>query len=178
MPRQFFKQHAPDHQKLRDHKHMKYFGTLLHDPNLWHFNRRSISGGVALGLFWAMIPFPMQMVLAAASAILIRVNLPISVALVWITNPLTLPPIFYFNYKVGNWMLGGAYECDEFEASVEWMMESINEIWQPLLLGSFTVGILLALAGYIGIRLFWRLHVIHHYRKRKARIQNFRSTLE
>lgn len=178
MPRHFFKQHAPDHQVIRDHKHMKLFGDLLRDPNLWHFNRRSVSGAFATGLFWAMIPVPLQMICAAASAIVLRVNLPISVVLVWITNPLTIPPIFYFNYKLGNWMLGGIYQCDEFEVSLEWIMESIREIWQPLFLGSITMGIILALLGYLGIRLFWRLHVIHHFKKRKARIQKFKSRLE
>lgn len=178
MPRHFFKQHAPDHQVICDHKHMKIFGALLHNPNLWHFNRRSVSGAFAVGLFWAMIPLPMQMVFAAATAIGTRVNLPLSVALVWITNPLTIPPIFYFNYRVGDWLLGGETQCAEFEASLEWLTQSMGEIWQPLLLGSLAVGTVLALLGYLTIRLIWRLHVIHHFKQRKARIKKFRSHLD
>jgi len=56
---------------------------------------------MAVGLFCAFVPLPIQMLLAAAAAIIFRVNLPISVGLVWITNPVTIPPMFYFCYKVG-----------------------------------------------------------------------------
>ena len=178
MPRHFFKQYAPDDKVLRDHKHMKLFGDMLHDPNLWHFNRRSVSGAFAVGLFWAMMPIPLQMVCAAACAIFLRVNLPVSILLVWITNPLTIPPIFYFNYKVGDWLTGGKYQCDEFQVSLDWLMDSIGEIWQPLFLGSFVVGVLLAVTGYLSIRLFWRLHVIRHYKRRRDRIRNFKSRID
>ena len=105
MPKKFIKRHAPDKEAIRDHKYMRIFGKLLYDPNLWHLNRRSVSGAFAVGLFWAFIPIPFQMVTAAATAIPARVNLPISVALVWITNPITMPPMFYSTYRVGTWIL-------------------------------------------------------------------------
>ncbi|MCB1903170.1 MAG: DUF2062 domain-containing protein, partial [Gammaproteobacteria bacterium] len=76
MPKQIIKRFAPDHEVIRNHKHLRIFGNLLHDPNLWHMNRRSVSGAFAVGLFWAFIPIPMQMVAAAAIAIIARVNLP------------------------------------------------------------------------------------------------------
>ena len=96
----------PDHQTIKEHKHLKIFGKLLHDGNLWHLNRRSVSGAFAVGLFCAFVPIPSQMILAAAIAIIIRVNLPISVALVWISNPITMPPIFYAAYKFGAYVMG------------------------------------------------------------------------
>jgi uncharacterized protein (DUF2062 family) len=167
MPRHLLKRYAPDHHVIRNHKHMRMFGNLLHNPNLWHLNRRSVSGAFAAGLFWAMIPIPMQMLAAAASAILFRVNLPVSVGLVWITNPITMPPIFYFNYMVGSIFFPGcSLHMDEFQMTPEWISHSLGEIWQPLILGSLIVGIVLAAIGYSGMRLFWRLHVIHHYKKR------------
>lgn len=167
MPRHLLKRYAPDHTKIRDHKHMQIFGKLLHDPNLWHLNRRSASGAFAMGLFWAMIPIPFQMVGAAASAILFRVNLPISVALVWITNPVTMPPIFYCSYLVGTWLLPHHEARAEQEVSLEWFAQSLSEIWQPLYLGSLLMGLLLATLGYVGLRLLWRWHLVRQYRRRQ-----------
>ncbi len=167
MPRHLLKRYSPDHEMIRNHKRMRCFGSLLLDPNLWHLNKRSVSDAFAVGLFWAMMPIPMQMLAAAATAISIRVNLPVSVGLVWITNPVTMAPIFYFNYLVGSFFFPGGYlNMNEFEMSVEWISHSFGEIWQPLVLGSLIVGIILAVIGYTGMRLFWRWHVVHHYQKR------------
>lgn len=166
MPRNLIKRYMPDHKKIRDHKHLKFLGTLLHDPNILHLNRRSVAGAFSVGLFMAFVPVPFQMVLAAIGAIVARVNLPISVALVWITNPLTMPPIFYFAYKVGTWVLDTPIQDIEFQLSVEWLMTGLIAIWQPFLLGCFVCGATFALLGNVFIRLFWRIHVGLSWKKR------------
>ena len=169
MPKHLLKQYAPDHESIRNHKHLRMFGRLLHDPNLWHMNRRSVSGAFAVGLFWALIPIPFQMIAAAAIAIPARVNLPVSVALVWITNPVTMPPIFYFCYRVGTWILGEPHAEHEFELTLQWFAESMTLIWQPLFLGSLLCALAAAAAGYCTIRLLWRLHLVRHLKRRRAR---------
>lgn len=171
MPKKLIKRFMPDHHTIREHKHLRFFGSLLHDPNLWHLNRRSASGAFAVGLFMAFVPVPFQMLLGAAGAILFRVNLPLSVALVWITNPLTMPPMFYFTYRVGVWLLGSPshHESFHFELSYEWLMSGLGAIWEPFLLGCFVTGAVSALAGYLTIRGLWRLHLVRHYNERKAR---------
>lgn len=168
MPRKLFKRFTPDRDKLRNHRHLQVFGRLLHDPNLWHLNRRSVAGAFFWGLFWAMIPIPLQMLTAAASAIVFRVNLAIAVALVWLTNPLTMPAVFYFNYLIGTWLLGQPVEVERFHASVEWIESVIDQIWEPLLIGSLCTGLVLGGLGYVGMRGFWRWHVIRHLRRRQA----------
>ena len=40
------------------------FGRWLHHPNLWHLNRRSVSGAVAIGSFSGLVPGPLQMLTA------------------------------------------------------------------------------------------------------------------
>ena len=170
MPKKFLKRLMPDHRTIREHRHLRFLGTLLHDPNLWHLNRRSASGAVAVGLFIAWVPIPFQMLVAAIGAILFRVNLPLSSALVWITNPLTMPPMFYFAYLVGGWVLGGvSVDHIAFELSLQWLTTELVLIWQPFLLGCFIMGTLSAAAGYLSIRGLWRLHLVKYYRTRKLR---------
>ncbi len=169
MPKHLIKRITPDHDRIRNHKHLKVFGTLLHDPNLWHLNRRSAAGAFGVGLFMAFVPLPSQMLLAAAAAVVLRVNLPISVALVWITNPITIPPMFYFAYKVGAFTLGHEAQALDFELSIEWLMSSLNDVWAPLLLGCLICSTLLSAIGYFCIHALWRLHVMNHLKKRKER---------
>jgi len=159
----------PDHDAIRNHKHLKMFGRLLHSPNLFHLNRRSVAGAFANGLFNAFIPVPFQMVLAAAGSIIFKVNLPLSIALVWITNPITMPPIFYGSYKVGAWLMGTETGDFDFDLSYEWLMNGLSAIWQPFLLGCFVCGVIASMTGYMLIRAYWRLHVIKAWRKRKRK---------
>ncbi len=172
MPKNLLKKYMPDHSTVRNHKHMKIFGTLLHDPNIWHMNRRSVSGAFAAGLFWAMIPMPLQMVAAAASAIVFRVNLPIAVALVWLTNPLTMPPIFYAEYLLGTKFLSKHEQMADFEFTTQWLAENLHLIWQPLYLGGLLTGVVFAIIGFVGIRLIWRLHLVSKIQNRKSRKAN------
>lgn len=171
MPRRIIKRYLPDHDKIREHKHLRFLGTLLHDPNILHLNRRSVSGAFGVGLFMAFIPVPFQMVFAAIGAIALRVNLPISVALVWITNPLTMAPIYYLAYKVGALALGRTPRVLEFAWTREWLVQELGLIWEPLLLGSLIFSTVSAILGVIVMRALWRLHVSRSWRKRKLRIR-------
>jgi len=67
--------------------------ALFDDPVLWHLNRRSVAGAVAVGLFVGWLPLPGQMLVAAMLAALVRVHVPLSVVMVWFTNPLTVAPL-------------------------------------------------------------------------------------
>jgi len=168
MPKKFLKRYLPDHDKIRNNDTLnRLFGTLLHDPNLLHINRRSVSGAFFVGLSMAFVPVPFQMALAAGMAIFLRVNLPISVGLVWITNPFTMPAIYYFCYVVGQLILGGTLEEIVFETSFEWLQTVLGGIWQPFLLGSFVAGITIASLGAASVRLLWRLQVVRRWQRRK-----------
>lgn len=166
MPKHLIKRFIPDPETIRRHKSLRLFARFLHDPNLFHMNRRSVSGAFAAGLFWAMIPIPVQMATAALTAVLVRVNLPLSVALVWLTNPLTMPAVFYFNYLVGTWILGQPADVGEFHPTLEWVGHLISYNWLPLYFGSLVVGIIAGLIGYASIRGYWRWHAINRYRTR------------
>jgi uncharacterized protein (DUF2062 family) len=168
MSRKFFRRYAPSHQQVRNHPHLKMFGALICDPNLWYLNRRSVSGAFFVGLFWAFIPIPMQMLASVGSAILLRVNLPISLVLVWITNPITIPPIFYINYIVGSWLLNTP-PVPDFELTMSWIAQSMAIIWRPLIAGSIVCGLVVGGAGFLGVRLAWRLHIVSYCKQRAER---------
>lgn len=164
MPRRIIKRYLPDHGKFREHPHLRRFGARLQDGNLWHLNRRSVSGGVALGLFCALLPLPLQMLIAGGLAIWLRVNLPISVALVWITNPLTMGPIWYVSYLIGAWLMGLPARDIHVELSLHSLLTTMHGVWKPLALGSVVLGTLLALLGFLLVRLSWRLYVLQQRR--------------
>ena len=172
MPKKFIKRYMPDHGAIRSNKQLnKVFGTLLHDPNLLHLNRRSVSMAFFVGLFMAFVPLPTQMVMAAAVAIIVRCNLPIAVGLVWVSNPITMPPIFYFAYKVGTWVLGTPEQDFSFELSWEWLGSGLSAIWEPFLLGCAICGVVFGTLGYATMRLLWRLHIVSAIKERRKRYQ-------
>lgn len=159
----------PDPEIIKRHKNLQFLGDKLHEPNLWHLNRRSIALAFAVGLFCAWIPTPTQMAIAAAGAIYFRANLPISVALVWITNPITMPPLFYFAYEVGLWFMNQPAGTDESGFSVSNIFSGLSNIWQPFLVGCFIMGIVSSAVGYFGLQYYWKYHITKKWEERKAR---------
>ncbi|OMH25261.1 DUF2062 domain-containing protein [Motiliproteus sp. MSK22-1] len=172
MPRRFIKRHMPNEAKIKEHPHLRKLGKHLHEPNLWHLNRNSVSLAFLVGIFCAFLPIPMQMIVAAVLAILLRCNLPIAIGLVWITNPITMPPIFYFAYRVGSFLLDSPATELEMELSMEWLSQGFSNIWWPLLFGSLVCGVVLSALSCLLIRFLWALHVGHNWRKRSLRRKN------
>ncbi len=172
MPKRAIKKWMPDPSKFKDHKSLAFLGDILHEPNLWHINRHGVARAFLVGLFFAMLPVPFQMVLAALVAVWINCNLPISVALCWITNPLTMPPIFYFNYWIGAKLMGKPPQDFDFELSLAWLSSKLVEIGIPLYFGSLVMAVFLGAGSYFLIQWLWRRKVRHDWRVRvEARIK-------
>ena len=169
MTRKIIHRFLPNAALLRSHPRLRLFSRWLQPAYLWHLNRRSVPGAVAVGLFWGFIPSPTQMLPAAAMAIALRVNLPLSLALTWVANPLTMPPMFYFNYRVGTWLLDRPERSFSFELNWDWLTRELSMLWQPLLLGSFVVASCAAALGYCGARTLWRLQVARAVKRRTVR---------
>lgn len=160
MPRKFFQRFLPRPQTIKENKLLQIFGDWLHQPNLWHLSRRSVAGAFAVGLFFAWMPVPFQMVLAAGAAIWIGTNLPLSVVIVWVTNPVTIPPMFYFAYIVGTWIVGEPVTDFSFELTFDWLLNELSAIWKPFLVGCFTLASFSSLLGYLAIQGVWRYSVL------------------
>ncbi len=146
---------------------LRFLGDILHEPNLWHINRHSVSRAFLVGIFLCFIPMPFQMLAAAFFAIWFNANLPLSVVLVWISNPLTMPPMFYFSYKIGAWILDRPVLNFEFQASWSWISERILDIGIPLYLGSLIVATLSACLAYLSIQFLWRRKVRSDWQERR-----------
>ncbi len=168
MPRKLLKRYLPSEHHLRDARSMGLLHSYFREPSLWHLHRRSVANAFAIGLFMAWVPVPFQMLLAGLAAVLARVNLPISVGLVWITNPITIPPMFYFAYRVGAQLLGAEPLTFEFELSLGWLWHGLTQVWQPFLLGCFTMAVVSSLAGLIFVRVFWRVYVVRRRRRKRG----------
>lgn len=154
---------------VRDPNLRRVLGALLDDASLWHLNRASVATAVSVGLFMAWVPVPWQMILAGVAAALIGCNLPIAVAMVWVSNPITMPPLFYAAYKLGAWVLSIEPREMEFQLSLDWLLGELGAIWQPFLLGCFIMGVACAVLGNLAVRAIWRIHVIYMWRERRSR---------
>ena len=120
-----------------------------------------------VGLFCAFIPIPGQTLIALAAAIALRCNLPIVLVLVQVTNPITIPPMFFFAYRLGAWLLGAEVAVTEFDLSWDSLFGQLVRLWQPLLLGSLICGWVSGITLMLSARLLWRLHVIRRWRRRR-----------
>lgn len=144
-------------------------GEWIFEPNLWHVNRYSASMAFFVGLFVAFMPIPGQMIIAALLAVTLRCNLPLSVGLSWITNPITIPAMFYLAYRVGALIIDVPVQALEFELNWAWLSSSLGAIWKPLLLGSVICGLFFGSLGFFIISMMWRWRVVTLWRQRKER---------
>lgn len=180
MPKQFIKQRLPSPERIAALPFLRRFEPQLKDPALWHINRRSIAAAMYWGLFCAFLPIPFQMIPAAIGAIYFRANLPLSVALCWISNPLTALPILYVGYALGSSVLQQPMISSEhLRALMEWLSNWFSaksgnplahsgspRLFTPLLVGLILEAMLVSVIGGTLTRLFWRWHVIRAWRRR------------
>lgn len=96
----------PEPETLQRNRWLRWLGPHILDPRLWHFSRKGVALGVALGIFFGLLVPLAQMPLAAGAAVLLRANLPAAVASTLVTNPVTFPPLYYAAWKLGNLVLG------------------------------------------------------------------------
>ncbi len=169
MPRKFLRRWIPAHKKHLDIKSLNFMRPLMSEPNLLHLNRHSVSVAMFVGLFCAFLPIPGQTLVALALALLLRANLPISIALIWITNPLTMPAIYFMTYELGRWLLDSPPVGFDFKLSWEWFSVQGRAIVAPLVVGSVLTGLVTGTLGYFTIHQLWRWHVVRNWEARKRR---------
>jgi len=169
MPKKQLRKWIPTPGTVRRHRSLRIFGRWVENTNLWQLSRHTTAKAFAIGLYCAMLPVPGQMIISVALAIIFTANVPLSFSLIFITNPLTMPAIYYAAYKLGAWLLGAKPLDVEFEASWTWFTQSLDEIWLPLLLGSQVMGVILGILGYLLIDSLWRNAIRRQWQARHRR---------
>jgi len=175
--RRFLKNLLPDHETIRRNPWLRPFENSLLHPRLWHLNRRSAAGAVAAGLFCGLIPGPFQMPAAALCAILFRVNLPLALFATLYTNPFTIVPLYLLAYQIGRLLIGDtagflappAFDFNSFAAWTQAMQDWMLAVARPLAVGLIVLADGLALAGYFLTRGAWRLYLVRHWHRRRAK---------
>ena len=165
--RGFFKRYLPATQVIREHRVLRILGARLTNPILFHITRRSAAGGMANGLFFAGLPLPGHTLLAAICAIYLRVNLPLSVVIVWLNNPITLAPYLYLAYKTGALLINVPEQPVNFELTFSWAREVLRDTWEPLIVGCLFYSVTTAAAGYALVKWLWRFVTIQKWEERK-----------
>lgn len=165
----------PDHEAIRGNRWLAPFeNTLLH-PRLWHLNRRSAAGAVAAGMFCGLIPGPLQMLGAAICAVVFRVNLPLAMLTTVYTNPFTIVPLYVVAYAIGQWVLPGPTQRfvpppdwgeESFMAWIASLIDWMAGLGTPLALGLVLLATILAVAGYLLVKLAWRIYLVRAWRRR------------
>ncbi|MGH8675733.1 MAG: DUF2062 domain-containing protein [Burkholderiales bacterium] len=181
MPRKFFRKYLPDAAEIRSNRYVAWFGTLLHHPNLWHLNRNSVAGAVAIGLFSGLVPGPLQMLTAALLAVPLKKNLPVALLTTLYTNPFTIVPLYVVAYGYGALLLGnnpGDLRIQPFEMDWAHWLDSLNGLleWtlalgKPLAVGLVALALTLAALGYVAVQVGWRVYVVMAWRARRRRRQ-------
>ncbi len=147
-------------RKLKDTPLFHIWGHRIFDNNLWKINKRSVVGGLALGLFVAFMPtLGIQMILAAFGAICFKVNLPIALAACWVTNPLTALPIYLAAWRLGRYLLDDFTPLREIIELYNIEGKTVGVLMQGLYLwtGSFIFSLGSALGANIIVGGLWEL---------------------
>lgn len=170
--KRWLKSVTPDRTMLEQHWCLKHFTALMLDRRCWTFNRGSVSRSFAIGLFIAFIPptpLPVHLVTCALLALFFRLNLPVMIATVFLSNPLTWVPQVAGSLWVGAKLLGWNLMPFLHTISHHTLWADFGLLWPPLLLGALVLGLIAAASGYVLAQAAWRARIIYQLRRRRAR---------
>lgn len=142
------------HRRIRKHPWLGKLSERLFERRLWRPCRHTVAGGLAIGLFFSMMPMPFQSVAATLFSIRARVNIPFAVAACWLTNPFTEPFVRVFQEGLGGWLRNKvAIPVPDVIRGVEWTFAEMTFNLGDFLVGVFACGIALSLLAYPLVRL-------------------------
>jgi uncharacterized protein len=174
VPRHLLRKYLPEPETVLAKPWAAPLRPWLGHPSLWHLNRRSVSGAVAIGLVCGLIPGPVQMLAALLMALPLRRNIPMAMMVTLYTNPLTIVPIYFVAYGYGRLLLGETGPDSHFRPPAwEWSLPALwdwaQSVSHPLGIGLIALAITLAVVGYFATDWAWRAYVATAWRRRARR---------
>jgi uncharacterized protein (DUF2062 family) len=170
----------PAPETIRRNRWLNWIGPALHHPRLWHFSRRGLALGMALGIFFGLLVPLAQIPLSAAAAVVLRANVPAAVASTLVTNPFTFGPVYYAAWRLGSAILGEpvrkgdmpalpVVEATDLPADESWWQTTrarVLSVGKPLLVGLAVLATGVGLLTYFIVSWGWAVKVWWTRRRR------------
>ena len=172
--RHYLQTHLPQRTAVSSKGWSKWAGRYLNDPKLWHLGRRGVARATGFGMLVAFCPIPVHLLIIVPLALCLRLNLPVLLAVVWVNNPLTIVPMFYFAYRVGLALTGHSHASQAaLVLSGNWhhIRQALAAIWWPLCVGSAICGVVAGLLAFVVIKALWRVSIVRRWRARHGRVR-------
>jgi uncharacterized protein len=167
----------PTKEKLLGMPGIRRFAPQLAHASLWRVNRRAVSIGVSVGVFFGfLIPFA-QIPASVLFAVLMRANVPAAALCTFVTNPFTTLPIYYAAFQCGRWIESLWTAALVQSPSLEMLQQQsfpdlLKNGGATLVIGLAVVAAISSLLAYVAVNLSWRVNVI----RRRNRIHSKRVT--
>ena len=169
----------PSPEAVQRNRWLRWLGPHLQHPRLWHFSRRGLAMGMALGIFFGLLIPVAQIPFSAAAAVVLRANVPAAVASTLVTNPVTFGPVYYAAWRLGSALLGKDVRAgqqpppraDAADALVDasWWQQlkrGVAGVGKPLLLGLALMACGIGLLTYFVVSWAWAIKVWWTRRRR------------
>ncbi len=159
----------PRHKNLFIYWFTKPFRLVIVNFRKLRGNPEVVARGIAVGVFAGCFPFfGLQSVMGIVLATLVRGSRLSAIAGTWISNPLTYLPVFWLNFKVGQWLLGGETSFNPHSTdSLESFLELGPTLVITLFFGCFVVGAISGISSY-----FTSLYILKRLRRNKTNYKN------
>ncbi len=162
------------HPRLRHRPWWKAATRPISNRALWIPCRDTVASGLAIGLFFSMMPMPFQMIPAALLTIRAKANVPFAMAACWVTNPVTTGPVLWGQGVLGHWMRESlGVPMPHFLVKAAFHVPGVGSFnAASYFLGMITSAVVLALCAYPLAHLFSAIMPQHLPVRRRNRTGN------
>lgn len=129
-----------------------------------------VAWGFAIGMLIAWLPIVgVQMAVSVVLCFVVRANILASIPPIWISNPVTMVPMYWLENQVGAWFAGTAItwtsmqaiwsevgrisgESGLWDATLYLISDAVWPAFVAMAIGGTLIGVLLAIPSYVVVR--------------------------